>query len=416
MGMKHLFKSTKPDPVDTTLVGATKWNADHYFLDASEAPIGALGDLPYRGTDGLVTLLSGAQGILASAGSGNVPAYTMTPVLTSVSVTNAGLKVLDSDASHYLSITPGSNLSADRVLTITTGDAARTVTLSGNPTLADWFDQSVKAASSPTFVTPVVTSIAIGGVTIDATDAGKIDGITNGTTAASKALVADANGAMDILRTASLRVGTSGSETTITATGAELNTLAGVTPGTVTASKVVVVDANKDLATFRHLTLSGNIVIGATTLGETDLAKIDAVTNGTGAAGKALVLDSNADITAGLRNLAATGFFQAPYIKLGPNNWADAGAIRTRNGESWLSRNLTNTVNYHIAGLGNDADNELTIGDTGVPTRIKTSLAAPSNLGNGQWWVECTGSSPSRVCAINVRDGGATRTIASVTY
>jgi hypothetical protein len=38
---------------------------------------------------GLVTLASGAQGVLASAGSGNVPAYTMTPTLTSASVTNA---------------------------------------------------------------------------------------------------------------------------------------------------------------------------------------------------------------------------------------------------------------------------------------------------------------------------------------
>jgi hypothetical protein len=31
-------------------------------------------------------------------------------------------------------------------------DAARTIKLTGNPTLADWFDQAVKAASSPTFV------------------------------------------------------------------------------------------------------------------------------------------------------------------------------------------------------------------------------------------------------------------------
>ena len=31
------------------------------------------------------------------------------------------------------------------------GGAARTITLSGNPTLADWFDQAVKSTSSPTF-------------------------------------------------------------------------------------------------------------------------------------------------------------------------------------------------------------------------------------------------------------------------
>jgi len=37
------------------------------------------------------------------------------------------------------------------------------------------------------------------------------------------------------------------------ATAAELNTLAGVTAGTVTASKAVVVDANKDIGSFRNL-------------------------------------------------------------------------------------------------------------------------------------------------------------------
>lgn len=84
MGLKHAFKSEKPDPADSTIIGATKWNDDHYFLDASETPIGAVGDLAYRGTDGLVTLLTGAQGVLTSAGAGNVPAWSMAPGLTSL--------------------------------------------------------------------------------------------------------------------------------------------------------------------------------------------------------------------------------------------------------------------------------------------------------------------------------------------
>lgn len=67
-------------------------------------------------------------------------------------IPNTALKVFDTDASHTLALVPGSNLTANRTLTLTTGDADRTITLSGNPTLADWFDQAVKAASSPTFV------------------------------------------------------------------------------------------------------------------------------------------------------------------------------------------------------------------------------------------------------------------------
>lgn len=65
---------------------------------------------------------------------------------------SSGLSIADSDFSNYLSLVVGSNLTSDRVLTLTTGDASRTITLSGNPTLADWFDQGVKTSSTPQFV------------------------------------------------------------------------------------------------------------------------------------------------------------------------------------------------------------------------------------------------------------------------
>lgn len=50
--------------------------------------------------------------------------------------TNVGLHILDTNATHDLIITPGSNLTADHILTITTGDADRTVTLAGALTTA----------------------------------------------------------------------------------------------------------------------------------------------------------------------------------------------------------------------------------------------------------------------------------------
>lgn len=63
------------------------------------------------------------------------------------------LLIEDSDASHYLTITTTSNLSTGRTLTLVPGDADRSITLSGNPTLSDWFDQSVKTTASPQFAT-----------------------------------------------------------------------------------------------------------------------------------------------------------------------------------------------------------------------------------------------------------------------
>jgi len=52
-----------------------------------------------------------------------VPALLTTP--------NTGLHLLDTDASHDLVVKPGSNLTVDRTLTITTGDADRLLDISG---------------------------------------------------------------------------------------------------------------------------------------------------------------------------------------------------------------------------------------------------------------------------------------------
>ena len=56
--------------------------------------------------------------------------------LTSVYLNNTGLKIKDTNATHGLSIVPGSNITADRALSIVTGDADRALTLSGDTTLA----------------------------------------------------------------------------------------------------------------------------------------------------------------------------------------------------------------------------------------------------------------------------------------
>jgi len=85
------------------------------------------------------------------------------------------------------------------------------------------------------------------------------------------------------------------------------------------------------------------------------------------------------------------------------------GTVNTRNG-SYVNGNQALSL-----ATGND----LALGNTGATTRIRSSLAAISpglSPANGDWWVECTGTSPARVCALKVYDGGAARTIASFTY
>jgi hypothetical protein len=58
-----------------------------------------------------------------------------TGLLTGATFPNTGLKVQDTNASHVLTIAPGSNITANRTLTVTTGDADRTLTLTANASI-----------------------------------------------------------------------------------------------------------------------------------------------------------------------------------------------------------------------------------------------------------------------------------------
>jgi len=85
--------------------------------------------------------------------------------------TSTSLKIRDTSAAFDVSLaaTSSTTLTAGRTLTLDLANAARTLKLTGNPTLADWFDQSVKTTASPTFV--------------GATFSGAVSGVTTFTTA-----------------------------------------------------------------------------------------------------------------------------------------------------------------------------------------------------------------------------------------
>jgi hypothetical protein len=82
---------------------------------------------------GLGIKLDGAS--LSVGGSG----LKLTDPLTlgNVTLDNDGLHLLDTNASHDLIISPGSDLTADRTLTLVTGDSDRTLTLANIDTLTD---------------------------------------------------------------------------------------------------------------------------------------------------------------------------------------------------------------------------------------------------------------------------------------
>jgi len=90
----------------------------------------------------------------------------------------------------------------------------------------------------------------------------------------------------------------------------------GVTAGTVSASKGVLVDGNKDITGFRNITLSGELTLGSgAVINEAELEAIDGVTAGTVAASKAVVVDSNKD-AASFRNITLTGELDAGSLDI----------------------------------------------------------------------------------------------------
>ena len=130
---------------------------------------GVTGDLPLGSiaqggaTDGQSMLWNNGLGTWepgTPAGGGDVSdGDTLTTGLT---FPNAGLHILDTNASHDLIIAAGSDLTADRTLTITTGDAARTLTLSGNATLSGGTHSGTNTGDQTITLTGDVTGTGTG--------------------------------------------------------------------------------------------------------------------------------------------------------------------------------------------------------------------------------------------------------------
>ena len=68
--------------------------------------------------------------------------------------------ISDTDSSNWLSIDWNENDSADRTLNLLVGGGNRSLTINGDATLNDWFDQSVKQAGSPTFAGLTLTGLS----------------------------------------------------------------------------------------------------------------------------------------------------------------------------------------------------------------------------------------------------------------
>jgi len=128
------------------------------------------------------------------------------------------------------------------------------------------FSSTVAATGSVT----AGTSFIIGSADLNETDMEKLDGITNGTAAANKALVADGNiditGLRNVTGTGAITAGTSFIIGSADLNEADMEKLDGIVDGTVAANKAVVVDGNKDANGFRNIDGTGDLTMGTITM------------------------------------------------------------------------------------------------------------------------------------------------------
>lgn len=103
--------------------------------------------------------------VTGETGSGALMFGTSPSITTDITIPNTGLHLLDTDASHDLIVKPGSNLSADRTLTVTTGDTNIEIDLTdpGADRLMFWDD-----SASKWIPLTLGTNLTITGTTLDA--------------------------------------------------------------------------------------------------------------------------------------------------------------------------------------------------------------------------------------------------------
>ena len=232
----------------------------------------------------------------------------------------------------------------------------------------------------------------------------------HGTTTASSVLIVDANKSVSELRTSALHLGTSGSDTLVTATAteinsaldgitstaAELNLLDGSTPGTVVASKALIASVNKDISGGRNITITGTLA--APTLDISGSIDVDGTTNldDTDIDGS-LTVDGAVDINATTFDIDATDDIDIDTsdttggIAIGTANSGVPVSIGHTTSETTVNDNLTVTGNLTVSGTTTTvnsttvsvADPIFELGDDSSDDNLDRGLKLKYNAGGG---------------------------------
>lgn len=140
---------TEKQPIDATLTALAGYNTNGILTQtAADTFIGR----SVAGTAGQITVTNG-DGV-AGDPTISLPADVVIPTI--LTTPNTGLHVLDTNASHDLIIKPGSDLTADRTFTLTTGNADRTLDISAaNVTISSLIAPYLNSTTNNQFQTSI---------------------------------------------------------------------------------------------------------------------------------------------------------------------------------------------------------------------------------------------------------------------